>query len=40
MLRAVKRASAAGHVRSPLEYRACFVQSGTRWRMTALEVGE
>lgn len=28
------------HVRSPLEYRACFVNSGTRWRMTALEVGE
>ena len=28
------------HVRSPLEYRACFVQSGARWRMTALEVGE
>lgn len=28
------------HVRSPLEYRACFVKSGERWRMTALEVGE
>ena len=28
------------HVRSPLEYRACFVNSGTRWRMTAFEVGE
>jgi hypothetical protein len=28
------------HVRSPLEYRACFVQNGARWRMTALEVGE
>lgn len=28
------------HVRSPLEYRACFVSSGARWRMTALEVGE
>ena len=28
------------HVRSPLEYRACFVNSGGRWRMTALEVGE
>ncbi|MDB5810160.1 MAG: hypothetical protein JWN94_2282 [Betaproteobacteria bacterium] len=28
------------HVRSPLEYRACFASSGTRWRMTALEVGE
>ncbi|MEO7728103.1 MAG: hypothetical protein ABIS45_12675 [Burkholderiales bacterium] len=27
-------------VRSPLEYRACFVNSGTRWRMTALEFGE
>jgi hypothetical protein len=28
------------HVRSPLEYRACFVNSGARWRMTALEAGE
>jgi hypothetical protein len=28
------------HVRSPLEYRACFVNSGARWRMTGLEVGE
>jgi len=28
------------HVRSPLEYRACFVKAGERWRMTALEVGE
>jgi hypothetical protein len=28
------------HVRSPLEYRACFVNSGTRWRMTELEVGD
>jgi hypothetical protein len=28
------------HVRSPLEYRACFVNSGARWRMTELEVGE
>ena len=28
------------HVRSPLEYRACFVNSGVRWRMTGLEVGE
>ena len=28
------------HVRSPLEYRACFVSSGARWRMTALEFGE
>jgi hypothetical protein len=42
-----KLATAAGegyipeeHVRSPLEYRACFVNSGTRWRMTGLEVGE
>jgi hypothetical protein len=28
------------HVRSPLEYRACFLNSGGRWRMTALEAGE
>ncbi len=28
------------HVRSPLEYRACFVNNGARWRMTELEVGE
>jgi hypothetical protein len=28
------------HVRSPLEYRACFVNSGTRWRMTGFEAGE
>jgi hypothetical protein len=28
------------HVRSPLEYRACFVNGGVRWRMTGLEVGE
>jgi hypothetical protein len=28
------------HVRSPLEYRACFSNRGARWRMTALEVGE
>ena len=28
------------HVRSPLEYRACFVNSGARWRMTELDVGE
>lgn len=28
------------HVRSPLEYRACFANSGGRWRMTAFEVGE
>ena len=28
------------HARSPLEYRACFVNSGARWRMTGLEVGE
>ena len=27
-------------VRSPLEYRACFVKSGSSWRMTGLEVGE
>lgn len=27
-------------IRSPLEYRACFVRSGTGWRMTGLEVGE
>ena len=27
-------------VRSPLEYRACFVRSGASWRMTGLEVGE
>lgn len=27
-------------VRSPLEFRACFVKSGALWRMTALEVGE
>ena len=43
----VKLATAAGegyvpeeHVRSPLEYRACFVKSGARWRMTGLEFGE
>ena len=43
----VKLQTAAGegylpeeHVRSPLEYRACFIRSGARWRMTALEVGE
>jgi hypothetical protein len=28
------------HVRSPLEYRACFTNGGGRWRMTAFEVGE
>jgi hypothetical protein len=28
------------HVRSPLEYRACFINRGARWRMTAFEVGE
>ena len=28
------------HIRSPLEYRACFAGSGTRWRMTSLEFGE
>ena len=27
-------------IRSPLEYRACFVKSAAGWRMTALEVGE
>ncbi len=27
-------------IRSPLEYRACFVKSGTNWRMTELEAGE
>ena len=27
-------------IRSPLEYRTCFVKSGAGWRMTALEVGE
>jgi len=27
-------------VRSPLEYRACFVRSGASWRMTGLEAGE
>ena len=28
------------HVRSPLEYRACFVNSGSRWRLMELDVGE
>ena len=28
------------HVRSPLEYRACFVNSGSRWRLIELDVGE
>ena len=28
------------HVRSPLEYRACFVKTGAHWRMSGLEVGE
>ena len=28
------------HIRSPLEYRACFAKSGAAWRLTALEVGE
>jgi hypothetical protein len=28
------------HIRSPLEYRACFAKNGAGWRMTALEVGE
>lgn len=27
-------------IRSPLEYRACFVRSEAGWRMTGLEVGE
>lgn len=27
-------------VRSPLEYRACFVKRGAGWRMTGLEAGE
>lgn len=27
-------------IRSPLEYRACFVKSGASWRMTGLEAGE
>ena len=27
-------------IRSPLEYRACFVRSGAGWRMTSLEAGE
>jgi hypothetical protein len=27
-------------IRSPLEYRACFVKSGASWRMTGFEVGE
>lgn len=43
----VKVATAAGEgyvpeeqVRSPLEYRACFAQSGSRWRMTELAFGE
>jgi hypothetical protein len=28
------------HVRSPLEYRACFVNSGNRWRLIELEAGD
>ena len=28
------------HIRSPLEYRACFAGSGARWRMTELAFGE
>ena len=28
------------HVRSPLEYRACFIKSGARWRLTELDAGE
>ena len=27
-------------IRSPLEHRACFVKSGSTWRMTAFAVGE
>jgi hypothetical protein len=42
---AVKTPAGAGYlpqeqVRSPLEYRACFVKRETGWRMTGLEVGE
>ena len=41
----VKTAGSEGYVpeeqiRSPLEYRACFVKGESGWRMTALEVGE
>ncbi len=43
----VKIQSAAGagfvpeeHVRSPLEYRACFAKRGSAWRMTGLEYGD
>jgi hypothetical protein len=28
------------HVRSPLEYRACFVNTGGRWRLVELDAGE
>jgi len=28
------------HVRSPLEYRACFVNTGSRWRLVELDAGE
>jgi hypothetical protein len=27
-------------IRSPLEYRACFIRSGAGWRMTGFEAGE
>lgn len=42
---AVKTASGNGYlpqeqVRSPLEYRACFVKRDGNWRMSGLEVGE
>jgi hypothetical protein len=30
----------AQHVRSPIDYRACFEKSGDRWRMTALIAGD
>ena len=28
------------HVRSPLEYRACFIKRDGNWRLSGLEVGE
>ncbi len=42
---AVKTPAGTGYlpqeqVRSPLEYRACFVKQAAGWRMTGLEVGE
>ena len=42
---AVKTAAGAGYlpqeqVRSPLEYRACFVKRDGNWRLSGLEVGE